>query len=143
MVTVQESGGVAAVIYNNEPGNFLGTLGDGNSSDIIAISLSQEDGQFLVANQLGQPANITSAIEWEVSGYEAWDGTSMATPHVSGVAALVWSANPTWSNVQIREALAATALDLGDPGRDVYYGFGLVQAYDAWVYLGGGKGSQK
>lgn len=143
VVTVQESGGVAAVIYNNEPGNFLGTLGDGNSSDIIAISLSQEDGQFLVANQLGQPANITSAIEWEVSGYEAWDGTSMATPHVSGVAALVWSANPTWSNVQIREALAATALDLGDPGRDVYYGFGLVQAYDAWVYLGGGKGSQK
>ena len=37
------------------------------------------------------------------------------------------------------EALQATAVDLGDPGRDVYYGYGLVQAYDAWLHLGGGK----
>jgi subtilisin family serine protease len=131
------------VIYNNEPGNFLGTLGDGNTSTIIAISLSQADGQYLAANKLGLTASVESAIEWNVSGYEAWDGTSMATPHVSGVAALVWSANPGWTNVEIRNALDATAMDLGDPGRDVYYGFGLVQAYDAWVSLGGGKGPNK
>lgn len=143
VMNVQNSGGAAAVIYNNEPGNFLGTLGEGNSSTIVAISLSQEDGQELVASQLGQYGAITSTIEWQVSGYEAWDGTSMATPHVSAVAALVWSANPAWSNLQIREALDATALDLGEPGRDVYYGYGLVQAYDAWVHLGGGKGPQK
>ncbi len=59
------------------------------------------------------------------------------TPHVSGVAALLWSANPAWTNVQIREAMAATALDLGDAGWDMYYGYGLVQAYDALDYLGG------
>ncbi|MGD9404647.1 MAG: S8 family serine peptidase, partial [Anaerolineae bacterium] len=69
------------------------------------------------------------------SGYEAWGGTSMATPHVSGVAALLWSANPELTNVQIREAMDMTALDLGDPGRDVHYGYGLVQAYDALDYL--------
>ncbi|MFN2196181.1 MAG: S8 family serine peptidase [Anaerolineales bacterium] len=143
VMNVQDSGGIAAVIYNNEPGNFLGTLGDGNTSTIIAISLSQADGQYLAANKLGLTASVESAIEWNVSGYEAWDGTSMATPHVSGVAALVWSANPGWTNVEIRNALDATAMDLGDPGRDVYYGFGLVQAYDAWVSLGGGKGPNK
>ena len=59
----------------------------------------------------------------------------MATPHVSGVAALIWSANPAWTNVEIREAMAVKALDLGEPGRDDYYGFGLVQAYDALQYL--------
>ena len=59
----------------------------------------------------------------------------MATPHVSGVAALLWSAKPHWTNVQIREAMDATALDLGEPGRDIAYGYGLVQAYDALQYL--------
>ena len=67
----------------------------------------------------------------------------MATPHVSAVAALIWSWNPSLTNVQIREAMQLTALDLGDPGRDVYYGYGLVQAYDAWKYLGGGKPGKK
>ena len=43
VMNVQNSGGVAAVLYNNVSGGFLGTLGDGNSSAIPAISLSLED----------------------------------------------------------------------------------------------------
>ena len=138
VMNVQNSGGAAAVIYNNEPGNFLGTLGDGASSTIIGVSLSQEDGQYLVANQLGTVATITSTHDWPASGYEAWDGTSMATPHVAAVAALVWSANPSWTNVEIREALNASAVDLGAAGRDTIFGYGLVQAAAALDYLGGG-----
>ena len=137
VMNVQNSGGAAAVIYNNEPGNFLGTLGDGASSTIIGVSLSQEDGQYLVANQLGTVATITSTHDWPASGYEAWDGTSMATPHVAAVAALVWSANPSWTNVEIREALNASAVDLGAAGRDTTFGYGLVQAAAALDYLGG------
>jgi subtilisin family serine protease len=101
---------------------------------IIAISLSQEDGQAALA-YLGQVATVQSATPIPGSSYEAWNGTSMATPHVSGVAALLWSANPDWTNVQIREAMTMTALDLGEPGRDIAYGYGLVQAYDALLYL--------
>lgn len=41
----------------------------------------------------------------------------MATPHVSAVAALVWSQHPTCSNAVIRCALQASAADLGTPGR--------------------------
>ncbi|HOU11661.1 MAG TPA: S8 family serine peptidase [Anaerolineae bacterium] len=137
VMNVQNSGGVAAVIYNNVPGNFLGTLGEGNSSTIVAISLSQEDGQYLVANKLGSTGTVASSLVQPASGYEAWDGTSMATPHVSAVAALVWSWNPAKTNAQIRTALTATALDLGAAGRDVYYGYGLVQACSALQYLGG------
>jgi subtilisin family serine protease len=147
VMNVQASGGTAAVIYNNEPGNFLGTLGDGNTSEIVAISLSQEDGQYLVANKLGLDGTVFSAFSIPDSGYEAWQGTSMATPHVSAVAALLWSSNPhRWTNVQIREALDATALDLGQPGRDRAYGFGLVQAAEALEYLenmGPGNGPRK
>ena len=138
VMNVQNSGGAAAVIYNNEPGNFLGTLGDGESSSIIGISLSQEDGQYLVANKLGSTGTVSSTHVWPISGYEAWGGTSMATPHVSGVAALLWSANPAWTNVEIREAMNATAIDLGTSGRDPIFGYGLVQAAAALEYLQGG-----
>ncbi len=138
VMNVQNSGGAAAVLYNNEPGNFLGTLGDGASSSIVALSISQEDGQYLVANKLGAVGTISSEYIEQVSGYEYYDGTSMATPHTSAVAALVWSADPTATNVEIRDVLATTAQDLGNAGRDTDYGFGLVQAYDAIAALTGG-----
>jgi len=139
VLNVQNSGGAAAVIYNNEPGGFLGTLGEGASSAIVAISVSQEDGQYLVANKLGQTATVASALTQPASGYEAWDGTSMATPHVSAVAALLWSSNPDLTNAAIRTAMTSTALDLGTAGRDVAYGYGLVQAKAALISLGGGS----
>ncbi|MDO9085026.1 MAG: S8 family serine peptidase [Anaerolineaceae bacterium] len=139
---VMDNGGAAAVIYNNLPGLFSGTLGEAGEY-ILAVSISQEDGQYLVVNQLGELASVENSLLFPASGYEAWDGTSMATPHVSAVAALIWSWNPTFTNVQIREAMQMTAMDLGETGRDVYYGFGLVQAKDALNYLGGGKPGKK
>jgi serine protease len=134
VMNVQNSGGVAAVIYNNVPGGFAGTLGAGNSSTIPAISISQEDGQYLVANKLNASGTVVNSTAVG-SGYEAWDGTSMATPHVSAVAALVWSHNTGWSNATIRDALQKSAEDLGAAGRDNSYGYGLVQAKAAICYL--------
>jgi thermitase len=60
--------------------------------------------------------------------YDSYDGTSMACPHVSGVAALAISKNPGESNVWIRDLLDASAEDLGSPGKDIYFGYGLVDA---------------
>jgi serine protease len=134
VTTVKVNGGIAAVVYNNEPGDLLGTLGEAGDY-VPAIGISQEDGEDLVANKLGVVGTVEDYPPTEGNGYEAWGGTSMATPHVSGVAALLWSANPDLTNVQIREAMDMTARDLGDEGRDVYYGYGLVQAYDALEYL--------
>jgi serine protease len=64
-------------------------------------------------------------------GYYFFQGTSMASPHVAGVAALVLSAHPTYTNEQVRAALQSTAKDLGKAGWDKYYGYGLVNAYAA------------
>lgn len=57
-------------------------------------------------------------------------GTSFASPHVTGVAALMYSRGIT-DPTEIREILLDTAEDLGTPGFDVYYGHGLVNAYAA------------
>jgi subtilisin family serine protease len=59
-------------------------------------------------------------------GYVAFSGTSMATPHVSGVAALIWGRNPGFSALQVRNKLDASVDDKGAAGRDPSYGFGRV-----------------
>ncbi len=131
---VMQGGGLAAAIYNNVEGDFGGTLGE-EGDWIPAISLSRENGLILKDSYLGTDVEFENFAPSVGSGYEAWGGTSMATPHVSGVAALLWSANPKWTNAQIREAMVMTAMDLGEEGWDPYFGHGLVQAYDALKYL--------
>ena len=58
--------------------------------------------------------------------YEAMSGTSMATPHVSGAAALLWDGRPRSTASSVRRALDAAAVDLGAPGRDDVFGFGRL-----------------
>jgi subtilisin family serine protease len=60
--------------------------------------------------------------------YSYNQGSSMAAPHVSGVAALLLAAEPSLSAEQLRERLTAYAVDVGAPGRDDQYGAGLVNA---------------
>ncbi|MDW7740654.1 MAG: S8 family serine peptidase [Bacillota bacterium] len=58
--------------------------------------------------------------------YATASGTSMASPHVAGVAALIWAFNPHLTNVEIRSILRETAEDLGLPAN--HQGYGLVRA---------------
>jgi subtilisin family serine protease len=132
----QNSGGVGAVVYNNVAGPLAGTLGT-TVTNIPSVGASDTEGAAM-KGQLGQSATVGV----KASNYAYFDGTSMATPHVSAVAALVWSYFPTCTGSQIRTSLNNSALDLGAAGRDVYYGYGLVQAkaaYDRIKSLGCGK----
>ena len=72
---------------------------------------------------------------YPTNSYATLNGTSMATPHVAGAAALVWSYFPQCSNTEIRSALNATAQDRGASGRDNYYGYGIVKVSNAVDYL--------
>ena len=72
---------------------------------------------------------IISTIPGDSYGYKM--GTSMACPFVTGVAALMMGAHPGMSNLEVREALREQAIDLGEPGKDPIYGYGLVNAYRA------------
>ena len=64
------------------------------------------------------------------------EGTSMAAPHVSGLAAMLFALNPTATADQVRHAIESTALDLGPSGRDNDFGYGLVQAASAMAAMG-------
>ncbi|MCI0444946.1 S8 family serine peptidase [bacterium] len=132
---VQASGGVGTVIYNNAPGNFSGTLGEGPPSSIPAISLSQVQGLFLLNHKLKLQAKVVSQRKEPASGYDRQNGTSFSSPHVAAVAALIWSYGPQWTNEDIRAALRATAKDLGPPGKDNSFGYGLPQAKPALDWL--------
>jgi subtilisin family serine protease len=132
----QNSGGVGAIVYNNAAGGFGGTLGTTVTS-IPSVTASDTDGAAMKA-QLG----LSATVAVTATNYAYFDGTSMATPHVSAVAALVWSYFPTCTGSQIRTSLDNSALDLGTAGRDTKYGYGLVQAkaaYDRIKSLGCGK----
>jgi subtilisin family serine protease len=110
------------VVYNNAAGGFGGTLGT-TVTNIPSVTASDTEGAAM-KGQLGQTATVA------VTGahYSHFDGTSMATPHVSAVAALVWSYYPSCTGAQIRASLTKSALDLGTAGRDNKTGYGLVQA---------------
>ena len=67
--------------------------------------------------------------------YDSYDGTSMATPHVAGVAALIKSHQSILSNSEIRDIMVESADDLGPNGWDVEYGHGKVNAYAALTHI--------
>lgn len=61
-------------------------------------------------------------------GYYFYQGTSMATPHVAAVAALVKSVRPKYTAAQIRAAIEGSCVNLGAPGYDTTFGWGLIDA---------------
>ena len=65
------------------------------------------------------------------SSYRYLSGTSMATPHVAGASALLFSICPTCTSTQIRELLRDSAVDLGEVGKDILFGYGLVDLTSA------------
>jgi subtilisin family serine protease len=124
----ENSGGIGAVIINNEAGMLYATLGDTNNTTIPAVGAAFEDRTALLGS-------TTITIDIGASDYGFMSGTSMATPAVSGIAALVWSNHTDCTGTEIRDALKATAQDQGATGRDDYFGHGIVKAADADAYL--------
>ncbi|MGY3969467.1 S8 family peptidase [Aeromonas enteropelogenes] len=96
---------------------------------VAAIDANKQLAYFSQRNdQVELAAPGVSVMSTVPGGYAYYSGTSMATPHVVGVAALVWSQRLECSNDQLRQTLRLSSQDLGAAGRDNSYGYGLVQA---------------
>ncbi|MBA6382602.1 S8 family serine peptidase [Colwellia sp. BRX10-6] len=122
-----DAGASGVIVYSDStrPGLQNPFLVDStNAVSVPSVSVSRALGQQLLT-QLGSAATLTVNRS---QNYAYYNGTSMATPHVTGVAAIVWSNNIDCSADEVRSALKSTAIDLDVAGRDDKTGFGLVQA---------------
>lgn len=121
------AGAAGVLIYNNQDGLETGTIvGDGAEASVPVIMITQADGQALqTAIEAGRAPKVSMSVV--ATDYEIYQGTSMATPHVAGVAALVRSANPNLSAAQVRALLKDTATPRS-PNDGNQYGAGMVDA---------------
>ena len=83
----------------------------------------------------GTPADAQVLSTVAGNGYGVMAGTSMASPVVAAVIAMLRGAVPSASASQVAQAIADTALDLGAPGHDPWYGYGFVDAQGAYTEL--------
>ncbi len=131
-----------SIIANNDRILFVAAAGNGGNAGYLYPASFDSPGMMSVASvdkyknrssfsQYNDQVDISapgSSVLSTVPGnkYATYSGTSMATPHVAAVAALIWSHHSRKTAAEIRDALESSAEDLGTYGRDDYYGNGLV-----------------
>ncbi|OGF66564.1 hypothetical protein A3H04_00580 [Candidatus Giovannonibacteria bacterium RIFCSPLOWO2_12_FULL_43_11c] len=104
--------------------------------EAIAVSATDSSDQLASWSARGPEVDLSAPgvsiySTYKGTGYATLSGTSMASPHVAGSAALVLFKNPSWTPDQVIAALESTATDLGIGGFDNLFGFGLVNALAA------------
>lgn len=109
------------------------TIGATDSNDVIAYFSSRGptkpwDGVTMVKPDVSAPGVTIKSCSHNSTGYLDMSGTSMATPHVAGLTALIVNANPNINAEKAKEILERTATDLGTAGKDNTYGSGRVNA---------------
>lgn len=130
---VRSKGAVVVVASGNSntavasPANCTGTVSVGSVNSSLVRSSFSNYGSVLDVVAPGE----SIASTYPNNQYANMSGTSMASPHVAGVAALILAANSSLTPDQVETILKQTATDLGAAGRDNYYGSGLVNALAA------------
>lgn len=137
-VNSEASGSVGTIISSNQPG-LPPILGGAAAAAFPTVSIGRDDGADIEGVLPGVNAtmneNPAGSLDQVLSTcYAGWCfayGTSMASPMVAGIAALIVSAHPGISQGDLKEKLKDTADDLGKTGHDEFYGHGFVNAYRA------------
>ncbi|MAV92139.1 MAG: serine protease [Bdellovibrionaceae bacterium] len=121
------AGAEAVMIFNNEPGLIQGALtDDGSELAIPVVMVEQVPGQRM-KDLLAKGSEVTTSMGVVPADYAAFQGTSMASPHVAGVATLVRAANPSLTPAQVRALIKETATPL-TPNNENQMGSGMVNA---------------
>jgi subtilisin family serine protease len=124
----------------NYPASFPGVIGVGATQPDDNIAPFSTNGDFVDISAPGHgilstwdsriPANAPAAIApTHGVGFKSLSGTSMATPIVSGLVALMLQLRPDLSAAEVQGILEASAVDLGAPGKDPVFGAGRIDAF--------------
>jgi len=100
-------------------------------SEVIGVSATDPFQQKAEFSNYGNYVDVVApgvniASTYPNNQYASLSGTSMASPHVAALAGLIRSINPSLSNKDVNEIIKKTATDLGDSGKDSYYGYGEI-----------------
>lgn len=106
----------------------VGSIGTNGSQLYLTTYSNYGTGQEVTApgGDMSSGYGIISTVP--DNQYEAFEGTSMACPHVAGLAGLMKSINTNLTNSEIRNIINSTCFDLGDTGYDLVFGNGMVNA---------------
>ncbi|WP_237982365.1 S8 family peptidase [Bacillus thuringiensis] len=101
--------------------------------EVISVGAIDENNEKVIFSSVGSRLDLVAPGDNVYttiprSFYYVYSGTSIASPHVAGIAALLKESNPNLTNIEISQILKDTATDLGD---NFYYGNGLVNAEKA------------
>ena len=140
--TLHHKFGILSVAAAGNGGNSVKSY-PASYPDVVSVAAVNSNGvrasfsQYNDAVDLSGPGVDVQSIHANSGGTSplTMSGTSMAAPHVSGVAALLYHAFPKAGPTKIRAAMEKTALDKGAAGRDDQYGWGIVQAKAAYDCL--------
>ncbi|MFQ5858944.1 MAG: S8 family serine peptidase, partial [Anaerolineae bacterium] len=141
------AGGIPVIIAAGNAGPSYGTVQTPGGSR-LAVTVggsSKQDGmywyssrgdnayQYIKPDVIAPGVSVCSTVPG--GAYDCWNGTSMATPHVAGVVALLRQLHPDWTPAMLKAAVMGTAVDLGFDAFS--QGAGRVDAYAAALTLGG------
>ena len=112
--------------------------------EAMAVTATDQFDETATFSDYGPEAEVAApgvdiySTLWTPSSHTyGWkQGTSMSTPQVAGLAALIWSACPQLDNTEVRGVLRSTAKDLGAVGWDPHYGYGRIDARKAVAVAG-------
>ncbi|EXX91875.1 serine protease [Paenibacillus darwinianus] len=104
--------------------------------EVVAVAATDANSKKAAFSNYGDYIDVaapgdTIPSTYPGNQYAALSGTSMASPHVTALAALIRSINPSLTNVEVMKLLTTTATDLGDKGKDNYYGYGQIDVVRA------------
>ena len=99
--------------------------------EVFAVASTDANGNKSSFSNYGDYIDVAApgdsiASTYPGSQYAALSGTSMASPHVAALAGLIRSINPSLSNEQVYDIMRRSSLDLGDEGKDKYFGYGQI-----------------
>lgn len=123
---LKDSGITGVVMFNNAPGLIMGSLETKVSFPVVMIE--QEVGAAILEKL--KEGQVSASMAVVATDYASFQGTSMATPHVSGLVALVRSVNKTMTAAQVRDLVKATCTPL-TPNPNNQLGSGFINAEKA------------